>query len=361
MATYVRGAKGNSRPRKRKDERAHINRNLLNYPLARDARVILADWRRGKKMRDWRHRLPGDDRIDLRFTADADAKLRRCPTGFDINVLFCLLREAQNEGKVSIASRSALLGKLGLGRDSANRRRLNRSLSYWSAVTIRNGSWREAREPWSERGRNVAKLLPSPIQAMSGTRKLSISISNEWRAIASRYFERVPLPLPTHAAAQNLVLCLLTSHQRLDLIADQDDPKFLYRRRVGKLCQKIGVTHRHWSSALTVAKAWFENHGYELQEVIKDNLVVFTLDRPDKRAKRLARFAARRPIDRVAEAAEPKKKIERVRLNKPRAEKIDTTGMHMQLLSDGRRGFEATDEEGTRLWIGEYGEVIGFR
>lgn len=357
----VRGAKSNSQPRKRKDERAHLNRNLLNYPLARDARVSLTDWRRGKKKRDWRHQLPGDDRIDLRFTADADAKLRRCPTGFDINVLFCLLREAQNEGKVSIASRSALLGKLGLGRDSANRRRLNQSLQYWGAVTICHSNWREAREPWTDKGgRNILKVLPPPIEAMSGKRRLLISISSKWRQLATRYFERVPLPLPTHAAAQNLVLCLLTSHEWLDRIGDQDDPKYLYRRHIARLCQKIGITHRHWSSALGVAKAWFANHGYELQDVTKDDLIAFTLDRPGKVAKRVAKLAHPQPTERAVERAErAKKKIERVRLNE--RVKIETTGMQMERLSNGRKGIAATDEEGNRIWMDEYGEVICMR
>ena len=63
---------------------AQINRNLLNYPLARDVRI--ADcWTRSLISGRWEHQLPGDGRIKFRMPADA-ANLR-CPSAFDMNVL----------------------------------------------------------------------------------------------------------------------------------------------------------------------------------------------------------------------------------------------------------------------------------
>ncbi len=75
------------RQRKLKPGYAAINKNLANYPIARDVRVV-THWRRSKKTRRWLCDLPGDPRIQYRLPSDY--KQRRCPTGFDVNVLFVL-------------------------------------------------------------------------------------------------------------------------------------------------------------------------------------------------------------------------------------------------------------------------------
>ena len=92
---------------------AQINRNLLNYPLARDVRI--ADcWTRSLISGRWEHQLPGNSRIKFRMPADA-ANLR-CPSAFDMNVLLVYLREARvsKERKVEFASMPALLEALRL-------------------------------------------------------------------------------------------------------------------------------------------------------------------------------------------------------------------------------------------------------
>ena len=65
--------------------RLQLRRNFMNYPLARSARTK-SRWRKDRD--GWWCLLPGDDRIELSVPSDANPSLRRCPTGFDMNVLF---------------------------------------------------------------------------------------------------------------------------------------------------------------------------------------------------------------------------------------------------------------------------------
>ena len=62
-----------------------LNRNFMNYPLARDARTI-AVWRKDDEG-DWYTLCPGEDRIGFWLPKDTVAGARRLPTGFDMNVL----------------------------------------------------------------------------------------------------------------------------------------------------------------------------------------------------------------------------------------------------------------------------------
>ena len=64
---------------------AQVDRNLMNYPLARDPRVK-ASWSKSKTGR-WFCDLPGDERIRLWLAHGADARLKRLPSAFDVNVL----------------------------------------------------------------------------------------------------------------------------------------------------------------------------------------------------------------------------------------------------------------------------------
>ena len=65
------------RQRRLKRGYAALNRNLCNYPLARDPRVR-ARWRRSARTGRWLCDLPGDGRIQFRLPADS--KQRRCPS-----------------------------------------------------------------------------------------------------------------------------------------------------------------------------------------------------------------------------------------------------------------------------------------
>src|ERR1700693_1303316 len=73
---------------------AVINRNFLNYPIARDPRVRLI-WEKSPKTGRWLADLPGNSRIQLRLPENIDKCTKHCPTGFDMNILFALLRAAQ--------------------------------------------------------------------------------------------------------------------------------------------------------------------------------------------------------------------------------------------------------------------------
>jgi hypothetical protein len=74
-----------------------INRNLMNFPLARDARAKV-EWFQGKTGR-WLADLPGEGRqshrIRLIMPSGTRARMRRCPSALDMNILFQLLAEAQ--------------------------------------------------------------------------------------------------------------------------------------------------------------------------------------------------------------------------------------------------------------------------
>ena len=119
-----------------------LNKNFANFPLARDPRRGQAgEWRRGHKREDgclkqwWWRTLPGERKIVLRLPHSFEGK-RRCPTAFDMNVLFLVLSKAQatNSNKVEFASHAAMLAALGVGRrQSRNRQRLTESLQLWNA------------------------------------------------------------------------------------------------------------------------------------------------------------------------------------------------------------------------------------
>jgi hypothetical protein len=289
------------RQRKLKPGYAAINRNLANYPLARDVRVA-AHWRKSNKTGRWLCDLPGDQRIQFRLPSDY--KPRRCPTGFDVNVLFVLLREARlrKTGKIEFPSLASILKDLGVRIDDYNRQRLRDSLQLWSHLSLRHIHWYDAirsiqyspcvtREELMARVRrekHVRKLLPPPIRRIeTDCRRVRIVVAKPWRALASRYYAQVPLPLPLNAAAQNLVLCLATSRRYRD---SEPGCEMKWERPIRKLCWKLGLNHatrgRALEHAIKIAEVWFAERGIKLNEVRREGQIIFYLTALEAKVER---------------------------------------------------------------------------
>jgi len=75
-----------------------LNRNFMNYPLARDLRTKTLWYPRGKTGR-WFAELPGDNRITLIMPSDVSKKRHKqrahAPTALDMNLLYQILAELQ--------------------------------------------------------------------------------------------------------------------------------------------------------------------------------------------------------------------------------------------------------------------------
>jgi hypothetical protein len=229
-----------------------LNRNFMNYPLARSAKTK-PNWRKDKD--GWWCRLPGDDRIELSLP-EAHRTLRRCPTAFDMNVLFRLLaaiQEAQPQRteRVRFASVAAALRDLHLSAHSENGLRLISALELWGQMSIRLENWYEDRD-------HIARHLPPPIERadLSGN-SIVLTLNREWvrLALSKRYYESLPLPLPSEATAQNMVLMLLTS------MPNRIEGKFrgTYSRARSWFCRKIGLRNETTKLAriTDIASNWF--------------------------------------------------------------------------------------------------------
>jgi hypothetical protein len=258
---------------------APLTRNICNYPIARDARLKL-QWRQSEKTGRWLCHLPEDDAIQFKLPPDTPKRQRRWPTAFDVNLLLLLLCEAkrQSTAYLEFRSYSALLKALGYSCEPRNRDKVKAALSLWSALSIRFAKWRVPPEYVFVRGnrefseyqsgtskklkhqaRYETRVLPPPIAEKSEQRgSIQITISKEWRGLAKRYYQRVPLPLPREAAAQNLALAVLTS-LRDDMPYGHGD------RSVRNLCRKIGLSAHNSAhklrKAIEAVKDWFAEHG----------------------------------------------------------------------------------------------------
>ena len=113
-----------------------LDRNFMNYPLARSARTVVR-WHQDQDVL-W-CRLPGEDHVEL--SVPATAPVRRLATGFDINVLFRLLAGVQDSNKDTyrFASVAALLRELHLTAHSDNCARVLNALELWGYLTIFHG------------------------------------------------------------------------------------------------------------------------------------------------------------------------------------------------------------------------------
>ena len=264
---------------------AQVDRNLMNYPLARDSRVK-ASWSKSSKTGRWFCDLPGDKRIRLWLAQGAHARLKRLPSAFDVNVLLLVLARAQIQGDpvVTFPSRAAIFHSLGLSVNRARyRERVDAALELWSAMSIRM--------PWHPH----KKTMPPPIEVTcSKGISLTVTVSVAWRDLGKKktgYFKQVPLPLPHDAATQNLVLSLLTCVSE-EFDGDGEIMRRTSPRNKVNLCRKIGLTHstsyRAFKRACLEADEWLRKHGGALDSWwrTKDKKVIFIIKNPKvKRSK----------------------------------------------------------------------------
>jgi len=266
---------------KSKESFAIVNKNFMNYPLARDRREQRWQWCKSSKSGRWIGRLPDDDRISYRLPANAKARLRRCPTPFDVNVLLLVFVETRKQGrnKAEFASYSEMLRALGFGIDQNNIRRLREALELWSKLTVVFADFYEKSAPFKKPTKGK-RALPPPIVTVDKSKEIQIEVSLDWIAISQRYFARVPLPLPREAAAQCLVLLLLAFYS----LPGELGEAVTFNRRIRQLHHKLGLEHsdRNLSlqRALDTAREWFATQSTELSwRWLKNNKIGFALRR----------------------------------------------------------------------------------
>ncbi len=171
--------------------------------------------------------------------------------------------------KVEFTSLSSILKGLGVSINDYNRQRLRDLLELWSLVSIRHDQWYEATRRGEARAQtpHIRKLLPPPITSVeTDSRRLRVTVAEAWRDIAKRYYAQVPLPLPLAAATQNLVVRLLADIRWRDF----PEEGFAVRYKVRSVCHKIGLNHARRGAvlryAVVEARAWFRQHGIELED-----------------------------------------------------------------------------------------------
>ena len=284
---------------------AKLNKNLCNYPLARDRHVHMK-WRRFTDTGERYVDLPGDDRIRLILPADVDRSFERCPSAFDINVLAMLSAEANRQDRAEIAfpNRVKFLSKLKLAPTSFNRRRLDEALDYWATITVQfYKCWYDA-----ARQRQASRDFAPPIQKLSPARSrpFVVQLSTAWRQILrGGYFEIVPLPLPADAVTQNLVLTSLVSHTRA--VSGKYENSF--QRQLRSYCRKIGLDHNNrrqrLERAIAAAQQWYAQHTGSLDAFVRDGMISFMVAKPmiSKAARKELLPSVAAKFDRFDDAA----------------------------------------------------------
>jgi hypothetical protein len=227
-----------------------LNRNLMNFPLARPVRTRVP-WKYSKRKSRWWADLPGENRIRLRFPRNAP---RRAPTDLDMSVLFLVLEEAQQLPKdaaavVRFPTVSAVLKRLELALDQKARDRVYDALEMLSHIEIESKCWY---------GAAGSLTLPPPVlKCEREGRGLRVEIDPTWTALTKRgYFVPVPLPLPRDAAAQNLALMLLARNLTGCKWEGCDR---------STLARKVGITRKNRKARLQAAlervERWFSKQG----------------------------------------------------------------------------------------------------
>jgi hypothetical protein len=168
-----------------------------------------------------------------------------------------------------------MLHALGVVVNARERKRLHDALAYWAALTLCHSSWHLAK-----RDGHVRKILPPAVESFEIIgRRIKVKLSQAWTTLHLKgYFARVPLPLPDHAAAQNIVLLMATRmKQHLSFVHDGKEVSgegWKYSPGLLNLCTKVGLAHssrRHVLRRLTIYEGplhkWYASHGLMLVAV----------------------------------------------------------------------------------------------
>jgi hypothetical protein len=173
---------------------------------------------------------------------------------------------------------------------------------------------------------------------------LGVVISEEWLELHQKYHQKIPLTLPSDAAAQNVVLCLLVSFTRtlpLEGGYYKTPP-----RRVLRFCRKLGLNHncrrRTLRHALDAASNWFDEHGGGLVYKIEDKTIAFTVKQPTKQAPSEDQQHADESLDEPSSNATksiarvPRNRVERVKrtlISRVERNRIDRAARHNEKFS----------------------------
>jgi len=264
---------------------AHFNKNFCNYPMGRDVRHRCNVKRFTNSNRPYLDLPTGEVRFV--FSLDSDPSLHRYPTGGEIDLLAQLMAMAKIRGtrQLDFPSKQALLAELGLtGRDS-NRKRLIAGLDYWASVQIHHREWHvKAHRP------KIEMRIKPPLHWRAMGKGIRTTISEEWMRInyEGGYFIDVHLPLPHHAAGQNLALMMraFKPNNYLDEFP---------RRSIATVAPKLGLNSRnHIGRQLDIAvkhaDVWYKRgNGYAFLYYRDGEIVAGTEDpkaEPRRRVKR---------------------------------------------------------------------------
>lgn len=266
-----------------------LNRNLGNFPLARDPRRK-ADWQLSKSW--WGCALPGDERIHLYLPGSWSHDQCRLPSGFDMAVLCQLLATARLTEKdaVTVAGVADLLRLLGVADNWLHRRRVKDALELWQALHLTFDQWYVAHPV---RAHQMVKLRPPLMPVQATTRRAQcFKLDADWLRWQATFFEKIRLPLPVNAAAQNIVL---TVRCGVGVLSDDPADNFSGRRfaaRVHVYARKIGLEHRHRTTlqkALDEASSWYVDNKGMLLAFFQDGRIVLKETIPEVANQYLAK------------------------------------------------------------------------
>jgi hypothetical protein len=240
------------------------NRNFLNYPLARGIRTK-ANWQWDAATKHWVAHLPGNKPSPahniIRLVLPQHVDQKRCPTAIDINLIYYLLSRIQNgkTGQVVLPSLTSVLPGVGLTVHTKNLDRLKDSFVYLADLSLSYSQW------YVPPDQHVERVLPPLIKKKErkpNSSRITITINREWVQLAQdkTYYRKLPLPLPTNTAAQNLVQLVLTRPRQTFNTTKPMDMRWVTRR--------VGLNHSHRnprfsgvsgaSGVLARAQKWFD-------------------------------------------------------------------------------------------------------
>ena len=224
----------------------NLNRNFCVYPLARDVRRDVKwhlDDAGVKKIAG----LPGNEGIKFLLSAALPDLETRLPSGLDMAVLFLVLAKAQTTKCkiVQFSTMTALMKACGLFNNQANRKRIGAALKLWKRIELHHPFWRHG----VRRGRKFKPFFETIRIRGYG---ITIRLSDDGFELSSIKLKTIPIviPLPTSAAAQNLILyswsrpeaCLGLGTRSVDI-----------QVQCSKFCEAIGIKHKLYKRTLRYA------------------------------------------------------------------------------------------------------------